>query len=400
MKKLIVILIPLLPLLIEAQTYIPQAVNIETADTIWVNKNQDSAFRKISGNYVFYYKPKFKLLNSSLNGGTIGQMVVKKSSTDFDWGWENFTCPTPSFSSITGQPTDNTNLSSALTAKQNTLISATNIKTINGSSILGSGDMSVGGSVDSSIFQTTYRSDTARNNTYAAINGKQASGSYLTTTGNGSGLTGLTKSQVGLANADNTSDANKPVSSATQTALNAKQDLLVSNTNIKTVGGQTLLGSGNIVTTNSQTFVPLAANFSSSSTTPAAITGWSFAVTSGVTYHIQVIGSYQTAATTTGGIIGISLTTATGTVRGSARGSIVSTAANSELMIPIVATSGAGSTLTTTGVTAINSPHFIGLDIIFTCTGTGAFNIVWGSEVNASAAQINQNSALIYQALN
>jgi hypothetical protein len=51
---------------------------------------------------------------------------------------------------------------------------------------------------------------------------------------------------VGLGNADNTSDANKPVSTATQTALNAKQDTLVSNTNIKTVNSTTLLGSGDI----------------------------------------------------------------------------------------------------------------------------------------------------------
>jgi hypothetical protein len=36
---------------------------------------------------------------------------------------------------------------------------------------------------------------------------------------------GITKSMVGLANADNTTDANKPVSTATQTALNAKAAL-------------------------------------------------------------------------------------------------------------------------------------------------------------------------------
>ena len=36
----------------------------------------------------------------------------------------------------------------------------------------------------------------------------------------------VTKSQVGLGNVDNTSDANKPVSTATQTALNAKQNSL------------------------------------------------------------------------------------------------------------------------------------------------------------------------------
>lgn len=44
--------------------------------------------------------------------------------------------------------------------------------------------------------------------------------------GDGSALTGLTKAQVGLGNVDNTSDANKPISSATQTALNGKQATL------------------------------------------------------------------------------------------------------------------------------------------------------------------------------
>jgi hypothetical protein len=36
---------------------------------------------------------------------------------------------------------------------------------------------------------------------------------------------GITKSMVGLANVNNTSDANKPVSSATQTALNLKANI-------------------------------------------------------------------------------------------------------------------------------------------------------------------------------
>src|SRR4029077_16031412 len=38
------------------------------------------------------------------------------------------------------------------------------------------------------------------------------------------GSTGLTKADVGLSNVDNTSDANKPISSATQSALNNKED--------------------------------------------------------------------------------------------------------------------------------------------------------------------------------
>jgi hypothetical protein len=54
------------------------------------------------------------------------------------------------------------------------------------------------------------------------------------------------KTSLALNNVDNTSDANKPVSSATQTALDAKQATLVSGTNIKTVNNTSLLGSGNI----------------------------------------------------------------------------------------------------------------------------------------------------------
>lgn len=56
----------------------------------------------------------------------------------------------------------------------------------------------------------------------------------------------VTKTQVGLGNVDNTTDAGKPVSTATQTALDLKQATLVSGTNIKTVNGSSLLGSGNL----------------------------------------------------------------------------------------------------------------------------------------------------------
>ena len=51
------------------------------------------------------------------------------------------------------------------------------------------------------------------------------------------GAISLTKSDVGLSNVDNTSDLNKPVSNATQTALNLKQD---SNSAVTLTGNQTL----------------------------------------------------------------------------------------------------------------------------------------------------------------
>jgi hypothetical protein len=75
----------------------------------------------------------------------------------------------------------------------------------------------------------------------------------------------LDKSAVGLANVDDTSDANKPVSTAQQTALNAKQDTLVSGTNIKTVNSTSLLGSGNIVLTANPSGVAGAIQFSNGS---------------------------------------------------------------------------------------------------------------------------------------
>lgn len=50
-----------------------------------------------------------------------------------------------SWGGITGTLSDQTDLQSELDDKQDTLVSATNIKTINGSSVLGSGDLTVGG---------------------------------------------------------------------------------------------------------------------------------------------------------------------------------------------------------------------------------------------------------------
>lgn len=55
------------------------------------------------------------------------------------------------------------------------------------------------------------------------------------------------RANLGLGNVDNTSDADKPVSTATQAALDAKQATLVSGTNIKTVNSTSLLGSGDVV---------------------------------------------------------------------------------------------------------------------------------------------------------
>ena len=61
------------------------------------------------------------------------------------------------------------------------------------------------------------------------------------------GAVTLAKADVGLSNVDNTSDANKPVSTAQQTALNLKANL-ASPTFTGTVGGitKTMVGLGNV----------------------------------------------------------------------------------------------------------------------------------------------------------
>lgn len=97
-----------------------------------------------------------------------------------------------------------------------------------------------------------------------------------------SGRTGavtLTRSDVGLENVDNTSDLSKPVSTATQNALdgkaaavhnhddlyftaaeiaallNQKQDTLVSGTNIKTINGDSILGAGDMTISGNENIV-------------------------------------------------------------------------------------------------------------------------------------------------
>lgn len=57
-----------------------------------------------------------------------------------------------------------------------------------------------------------------------------------------------TKAQVGLSNVDNTSDANKPVSTATQTALNLKQNLIPK--------GMTVIDYSNIQDDSNITTIP------------------------------------------------------------------------------------------------------------------------------------------------
>lgn len=177
---------------------------------------------------------------------------------------------------------------SEVNSKQDTLVSGTNIKTINGNSLLGSGNIEIqGGStiaVDDSL-STTSTNPVQNRVITEALNGKASQSDIPTKV---SELTNdsdfQTASQVATAisginvptkvsQLENDSDfqTGTQVSNSIATAtsglatkaeldgkqdkgdyattaqLNGKQDTLVSGTNIKTVNGESLLGEGNIL---------------------------------------------------------------------------------------------------------------------------------------------------------
>jgi hypothetical protein len=101
----------------------------------------------------------------------------------------------------TGDNATNSQYSGLAASKQDTLVSATNIKTINSTTVLGSGNIAVEPTITATTSADYYRGD----KTFATLN----------------------KTAVGLGNVDNTSDANKPVSTAQQTALDAKTNKLI-----------------------------------------------------------------------------------------------------------------------------------------------------------------------------
>ena len=123
----------------------------------------------------------------------------------------------------------------ALNEKQDTLVSGTNIKTINNESILGSGNITIEGGGADQVQSDWTESDTSSK---SYIKHKPDLSVYAYT---------YTLSQV--ATTGNYNDlSNKPDLSvyAYSYALNEKQDTLVSGTNIKTINNESILGSGNI----------------------------------------------------------------------------------------------------------------------------------------------------------
>lgn len=93
-------------------------------DVIYIDASTNKAYR--------YDESYYKISSADVNvWGALGS--VSKGGGGASWG------------SITGTLSSQTDLQAALSGKQDTLVSGTNIKTINGSSVLGSGDLTISG---------------------------------------------------------------------------------------------------------------------------------------------------------------------------------------------------------------------------------------------------------------
>lgn len=125
-------------------------------------------------------------------------------------------------------------ITSKLSGKQDTLVSGTNIKTINGNSLLGSGNIAIStsGTIDSAL------SDTSTNPVQNKV------------------ITSTLKSYVKYSYADDdyidveleqdNISSSVYTTSYIDTALSGKQNKLVSGTNIKSINSNSLLSSGNL----------------------------------------------------------------------------------------------------------------------------------------------------------
>jgi trimeric autotransporter adhesin len=145
-----------------------------------------------------------------------------------------------------------TNLTTDLAAKQANLVSGTNVKTVNGTSILGAGNLVITATETDPIVKAVTGLVKSNGTTISAAT---AGIDYLTPTGSAAGLTTfptLNQNTTGTASTITGAIVQSQVTNLT-TDLAAKQANLVSGTNVKTVNGTSILGAGNLVITATET---------------------------------------------------------------------------------------------------------------------------------------------------
>ena len=183
-------------------------------------------------------------------------------------------------------------------------------------------------------------------------------------------------------------------------ATSAKQDTLVSGTNIKTINGASVLGSGDLVVTggaglSAQTAV-MSATQASTVVTMADVTALALPMVANGVYQVNCFVTFQSAATTTG--LGLGYTSPSGCrVMAEVVVPLTSTAAATQLRttFPNAAVAVNTGSVLGTGVTAINSNHTARISgIVRNGATAGNFQVQFRSEIAASAVTLQIGSEL------
>lgn len=171
---------------------------------------------------------------------------------------------------------------------------------------------------------------------------------------------------------------------AEKTTWNAKQAALVSGTNIKTINGSSVLGSGNLVVTPSQpvTITPITGGTqNSTSVTLANVTGSSISLATGTWYEISYVVTYSAAATTTGAFFSLNGTATFDYLEADVFGDTVTGDGSTRSFNAF----NGGTALSSSRATTNNKAH---IQARIHTTGAGTILLRFATEVAASAITI------------
>lgn len=196
-----------------------------------VNKTQYQIFIQITGFRNSYYIPSIVALNNSKDAFTVNyfsHFEINKTR------WGQFYISKTSVERVFEESV----------TLQEKLVSGTNIKTINGNSLLGSGDITIeGGGADVDLSDYVTKDELNKKGYITGIPSEYVTETELNSKGYAT-TASVNNKQDKLTSGSNIKTINN--TSVLGSGNISVQPTLVSGTNIKTINGNSLLGSGNI----------------------------------------------------------------------------------------------------------------------------------------------------------
>ena len=146
------------------------------------------------------------------------------------------------------------------------------------------------------------------------------------------------------------------------------------------------------------TTIKLASNFTSVSIVRENIPGFTFNVVAGKTYKIEFIGQFSSSSTKKGISLGV-VSTGVGVINGHIDIDISNTGSTATIRTSLRGISAlntlTGSFATSNEVSSINTEHSCYMISTFNCINSGTFSLQFGSEVLANSVTLLANSVLL-----